>query len=305
MSTYSVSKSFDVDIPPSDTPSDISFSPNHDLFCTSAWDGAAYFYSYQTTRSLKTRIATPTPLLSCLFQSENCLVGSTNGTLTMIDLFTGNPQTSKIHESGIRHIRSYQNLYITSSWDKTFKVFDSRTHQNIKTVDQNERIYNLDILNNRLALTTAGNEVIEYDIRNMERKVHNTKLTWHIKSMCLMEDGILVGGIDGRAEFIGDNNKYIFRCHRNVTDLYSVNVLRRLNENVFYTGGSDGNAFFFDKSTRTKQYSENVKVPVTCINVFKNYCVIGGGYDWSRGYEQVSDKNIVKIIDLNSTNVKV
>lgn len=305
MSSYSQTKTYDVDIPPADTPSEISFSPNYDLFCVSSWDGAAYFYSYQNSYNLKTRIQTQTPLLTCLFQNENCLTGSTNGTLSIIDLNTGNTQSVKIHESGISKMKKYQNFYITSSWDKTIKVFDSNTNQIVKTIEQNERIYNLDILGDKLVITTARNEIIEYDIRSMQQKMHETRLTWHLKSMCLMDDGIIVGGIDGRAEFIGNGNKFIFRSHRQVSELYTVNVLGRLNSNTFYSGGSDGNAFFFDKNSRVKLYTGNIKVPVTCVGVNKNYCVIGGGYDWSRGYEQVNDKNVVRIVDLNTTNVKL
>ncbi|KAM0673214.1 hypothetical protein GVAV_003379 [Gurleya vavrai] len=313
MSSMSSTKIFEVDFPPSDSPSSISFS-KHDLFSVSAWDGSLSFFNYiNHPFILKSTFTHSEPLLCSSFVNNICVSGSSAGSVFSVDINTGLASNAKIHEGGIRHIKTMNEfVYITGSWDKTVKFVDIRTQQVVHQLQMPERVYGMDFKSGTLALLLAGNKLITYDTSNMQEKQHTTKLSWSLKCLSQVDDGIVVGGIEGRGEYLSTSvstKRYSFRCHRTTNEMFSINHIATYpkNDSCFMTCGSDGSIIMYDKSVRQKLFSESFKTPVCCgeFSPDGSVFVLGVGYDWSRGYENSGDKPGVKIIQMNSTNIKV
>ncbi|KAM0678452.1 hypothetical protein BDAP_000851 [Binucleata daphniae] len=313
MSSLSSNKIIDVDNPPSDTPTSISFS-QHDLFSVTSWDNSVRFYNYGSNPyTLKHSLSHTSPLLSSCFVNNLVVAGGLDGSILTVDIQTGTSKTFKLHESCIRHcVAINENIYVTGSWDKTIKFTDIRTGQLCAKKDLPERVYGLDYKNNTLCVVTAKNNIITYDVaNNLLEKQHTTKLNYTLKSVCLVDDGFVVGGIEGKGEFISttvSTKRYTFRCHRTTSELFAVNDIAAhpKNDSCFMTCGSDGAIIMYDKSIRQKMMSESFKVPVTCgkFSPDGSVFVAGVGYDWSRGYEQTSDKPGVKVLLMSSTGIK-
>lgn len=304
---------YDVDITPKETPSCLSISPIHDCFAISSWDSSLYFYNYaQAPYLLKSCIQLSYPVLTTAFNDQMVASGCIKGNLYFTDAVTGQTNTIKVHENGLRHVKVLDsNTYVTGSWDKTIKILDSRTGNVMHNIPQPERVYSMDACNNTIGLTTAGNRILTYDTRMMKEASHSTKLSWQIRSLALFEDGLAVGSIEGRAEFIHftiKSKSLMFRCHRSSTDIYSVNVVATYPKNSDYviTGGGDGNVAVYDKNLRQKIIGENMKGQVNCLGVSKHadIMVVGTGYDWSRGYEVNNEQVQVRIVKLESTGLK-
>lgn len=313
MSSLRKSEIFDVDIVPKETPSGVSLSPIHDCFALSSWDNHLYFYNYSSAPYLlKSCIPLSFPLLTLAFNDQIVASGCIKGNLYFTDAVSGQTNTVKMHESGIRQVKALDSsTYLTGSWDKTVKIFDSRSGTTIHNLPQPDRVYCLDTLNNTFALSTAGNRIRTYDIRMMKDTTHSTKLSWQIRSIALFEDGIAAGSIEGRAEFIHftvKSKSLMFRCHRTSSDIYSVSVLlgHPKNGDLIITGGGDGNVAMYDKNLRQKVYGESMKGMVNCIGLSKqgDVMVVGTGYDWSRGYEVSDEGNQVRIVKIDSSVIK-
>lgn len=145
----------------------------------------------------------------------------------------------------------------------------------------------------------------------MKESSHATKLSWQIRSLCLLDDGMAVGGIEGRVELFHNTLKqkcFYFRCHRTSSDMHSVNAISGYTKNNDYiiTGGSDNNLAAYDRNLRQKVFVEDMKGQVTCFAINKegSHVVVGTGYDWSRGYEENQQKSQVRIMKLDSSVLK-
>ncbi|EJW03723.1 hypothetical protein EDEG_00163 [Edhazardia aedis USNM 41457] len=304
-STYTISRFDEVDQQPSDTPSEIRFSQKHDLVGVSSWDSSMYFYTASAPYKLRSKIETTAPLLTTAFMDDVCLAGDTFGNLFIIDLNTGTKNTLKLHESGLRHIRIFNNnLFITGSWDKTIKVFDLKSGQSVHQINLEERLYTLDCHSEYIAYTTAGNNIYKFDLQTQSKVQLQSKMNYQIKCLAAVDhESFMVGSIESKCELINFNfpdKGYAFRTHKTTTELHSVNAIcvNPKNREIIVTGGGDGNIYYYNKSTRQRILTANMYTPITCMAFNQDGTVLGAGigYDWSKGYQVSETKPNVKFI---------
>lgn len=312
-------KILDLPNPPSDTVSELSFSPLHSLVAVSSWDGTVRTYDptnpYSTGNSV---VNVNKPLLSCCFSKETpslVFAGAVDGSLHMIDLQTNQTSSFQAHSEGIKSARYFSNMLVTGSWDKTIKFWDVRSSKLVFSLELPGKVYAMDLEKEMLALSLSGNEVITYNLNDMnQKKTHVSKLNWMVRSIACAQDNetFTLGGIEGKSEIFNVNSpvkKMIFRCHRVDNKVYAVNSVSFFpsNHNVLATAGGDGSIVFFDAQARMKLFTKTENDPITCgkFSVNGSYYVYATGNDWSTGYVTTYTPTQLKVIQVNTTGVKI
>lgn len=108
------------------------------------------------------------------------------------------------------------------------------------------------------------------------------------------QQGFLVGSIEGRVgvhhlDEQQQNKNFTFKCHREGSEIYSVNSLNfHPVHHTFATAGSDGSFNFWDKDSkqRLKAMSRcNQPIPCSTFNNDGSIFAYAVCYDWSKGAE--------------------
>lgn len=300
--------------PPRDTPSSLDFNPVFDVLGVSAWDGTMRFYS-TTTMNEELVLNEEKPVLSTSFSEDGhvAFAGISDGNILVYHLKENKSFKISAHGNAVKSLKFYKNLVISGSFDKTLKFWDLRSPNPVHTINLPERVFCMDLKKDMLALSTAGNRVSVYNLKdNCSEKKMTTKLFWQIRSICCGNDNdtVIVGGIEGKAEILTISpsaKRMVFRCHRTKDDLYAVNTISMHpgKPNVVVSGGSDGVLSFFDRDSRLRLFNENLGSPVTCsaFNPSGTLFACGIGYDWSRGYDPGAYNVDVKIAKVSSLKI--
>lgn len=310
-----------LDLPnsPSDTVSELAFSPLHSLVAVSSWDGTVRTYDpanpYTSTNSV---VSINKPLLTCCFSKEVpslAFAGAVDGSMHMVDLQTSQTSSFQAHGEGVKSARYFSNMLVTGSWDKTIKFWDVRSSKLVFSLDLPGKVYAMDLEKEMLAVSLSGNEVATYNLNDIsQKKTHVSKLNWMVRSIACAQDSetFALGGIEGKAEIFNINSpvkKMIFRCHRVDNKVFAVNSVSFLpsNQNVLATAGGDGTIVFFDAQARMKIFSQNENEPVTCGKFSTNgaYYVYATGNDWSTGYVTTYKPTQLRVIQVSTTGVKL
>ncbi|KAG0417753.1 Poly(A)+ RNA export protein, partial [Dictyocoela roeselum] len=167
-----VKKHFKADIQPDDTVSEISFHPSHSLLSTVGWDKSIRFYGIEDSLIHKVALNADEPLLCSCFDpnGQSLFAGSVAGKIYKYDLSTNKVDSYVLHESGIRAIRTYNNLLITASWDKTIKIHDLSSGQVTNTIDAGNKLYCMDAKGPLLAYATSGNRVSSMNLNSLVKQ---------------------------------------------------------------------------------------------------------------------------------------
>jgi len=311
-------KIFEIQSPPTDTVSEFSFSTLHNMMIASSWDGSISLYNPISPNGFMKNIQYSKPMLSCFLCKDtpvHCFGGSADGTLHFIDLEKGISNNFKAHNDGIKSVRSLYNSVITASWDKTIKIWDTRSAQCTKTIECDGKIYCMDLQNNLLAYGTSTNVMYSCNINNMDsKKKHTPRFSYMIKCLNVGSDdkNVLVGSIEGKCEMINTTSIYngiTFRSHRKDTKVYSVNTVSIFpkNSNILVTAGGNGDLIFYDNLSRVKTFTKTEDLPVTAggFSTDGKLYVYGLGDDWSTGYDGVFRKTSIKVMEVNSLGIKI
>ena len=88
------------------------------------------------------------------------------------------------------YISFLDNLY-TGSWDKTLRVWDERSTEAVQKHDLPQKVFSMDVSNNRLVVAMANRQIFVYDIRNMTEpwQTRETSLRYMLKSVRCMPNG--------------------------------------------------------------------------------------------------------------------
>ncbi|ORX70485.1 WD40 repeat-like protein [Linderina pennispora] len=257
-------KDAEISQPPTDTVSEIAFSPNSYLLAGSSWDNQVRVWDIQNngTSTGKAAYSHEAPALCCAWSRDR-----NKG--RMLDVATGQAVQIAQHDDTIRCIRFVEGdnaspIVATGSWDKTVKYWDLRQPSPLGVVTLNERIYAMDSLHPLMVVGTADRKVHVFDLNNPTQpfKTLDSPLKWQTRSLsCFVKkDGFAVGSIEGRHPVTG----------------------------TFCTAGSDGSIVFWDKDARQKLKSfTNLGGPVlsTTISGDGKILAYATGYDWSKGFQ--------------------
>jgi mRNA export factor len=313
-------KIIDLQNPPADTVSEMAFSPLHNLMATSSWDSSIRIYDPTNPYSASNNTVTNTakPLLTCCFSTEvpsQAFAGAADGSLHMLDLQTSQLSSFQAHNEGVKAVRFYQNMLVSGSWDKTVKFWDIRTGKPVFSLDLPGKVYAMDLESNMLALSLSDNNVVTYNLTDInQKKMHTSKLNWMVRSLACSSDNetFALGGIEGKCEIININSpvkRMVFRCHRIDNRVYSVNSVSFFpnNANILATAGGDGSLLFFDSQSRLKVYTHKENDAITCAKFTPNgaFYAYATGHDWSTGYTSTYKPVNLKVVQVSTTGIKM
>ncbi|KAF9738357.1 hypothetical protein PMIN06_009883 [Paraphaeosphaeria minitans] len=289
--TGDISKDVEVkDGMPTDSISDLSFSPTHDFLAMTSWDKSITIYEVNNNGAqgkwkgtCKTQQGKEEIPLCLAWSNDGTKIaaGGADGTIFYYDLASANPgelnptATWQPHSLGIKGIRwfTYQGkqVLITGSWDKTVKYFDlsaADPTQPMGVLQTQERVYSMDVKNNQLLVIATAERHIHIVNLQDPAKIHKTissPLKWQTRVVSCFSDasGFAVGSIEGRCaiQYVDDSNtslNFSFKCHRqqdpsnrDVARVYSVNAISfHPIHGTFSTAGSDGTFHFWDKDAK-------------------------------------------------------
>ncbi|KAJ2412219.1 RNA export factor gle2 [Coemansia sp. RSA 2530] len=306
----------DVEIsqPPTDTISEIAFSPKANFLAASSWDNEVRIWEIQNNgTSDGTKVAS----------------GGADKAGRMFDISTG--QTTQIaqHDAPIRCIKFVEAensspIVATAGWDKMLKYWDMRQQTPIATVTLPERAYAMDCNHPLLVVATAERKILIFDMNNPTTPFETAEspLKWQTRTVSCFakKDGYSIGSIEGRVgiQYVDAKLKekcFSFKCHRDSTNpmealVYSVNsIAHHPVYGTFATGSNDGSFMFWDKDARQKLKSHtNVGGPIvsTAFNGDGKLFAYAIGYDWAQGYKgnTGSIKNTIMLHAVTDEDVK-
>ena len=174
--------------------------------------------------------------------------------------FELNKSIDNCHNSMIRKvIYCPNNKIISCSWDKTIKIWDENNCQNIKTLEQSQKINGILILKEENILVSSGdNGTIFYDLNDF-KKIKNfdgASCDYHYALCKLNQNNIIVGGRDDMIiKVISISEKKVIKELKN--DFVCWEILSIEKKGIFLVGGKNNNIKIFDKNYNCIQVIEN------------------------------------------------
>ncbi len=296
---------------PTDTVSSLKWSPTGNFLCASSWSKEATVWEVGAngTAQPKAQQKVAAPILCSTWSGDNSRIflGGCDSQARMWSLGANQVVQVAQHAGPIKEIAYINelNLLLTASWDKSLKYWDLRqqTGQPALTVPLPDRVYAMDMLYPVLVVCTAEKtqkNIQIYDISNPNNLTRpyrvSENLLKHQSRCCSIfpdKSGFAVGSIEGRVAILHVQEKdlhknFAFKCHREGTDVFSVNALATHPLGTFATCGGEGRYITWDKDakTRLKQFERNLN-PITAasFNAQGNIFAYAVGYDWSKGVE--------------------
>lgn len=313
-------KDFEVQQPPDDSISKISFSSHaqtSNYLVASSWDNNVYCYEVgdsSTTRKAQTSHSAP--VLDCCWHSDGTkiLTASCDKTCKLWDLQSNQAIDVAQHAAPIKSVHWIQSpnysVVVTGSWDKTLKFWDTRTPTPILQLQLPERCYCMDVVYPMAVVGTASRGLVVYQLEGTpsEFRKMDSPLKYQHRCVRIFRDkqnqptGFALGSIEGRVaiHYINPQNpqkdNFTFKCHRSTPnsagatqDIYPVNdIAFHPQHGTLATVGSDGKFSYWDKDARTKlKSSDPMELPITscCFNNNGNVFAYSVSYDWSKGHE--------------------
>jgi len=235
-------------------------SSEQNLLLVSSWDRFVRLYDTKKN-AVRQKIEHKGAVLDCVFGEDEgkCFTAGLDKVLSVIDLRTGKKGTLGSHEKPIRCLEysAPTGLVVTGSWDSNCSLWDSRAQKPlVGTFNQGNKVYSMDLRENRLVVATNGRKVNIYDVRNMSMPEQTRESSLLNQTRCVRvfpdATGFALSSIEGRVayEYFDPSpqvqaKKYAFKCHRKAVDgvqtLYPVNTMAfHPKYGTFATGGCDG-----------------------------------------------------------------
>ncbi|KAJ3268335.1 hypothetical protein HDV01_003100 [Terramyces sp. JEL0728] len=255
--------------PPKDGITSVKFSPTdpHVLAVTS-WDKTLSVY--QVDHNLKqAEQLHPGPVLDAAFSTDGKYVysGGLEGVLYSFEIETLKAHKIGDHDAAISSIVTTDEYIISGGWDCKVQIWQNG--RLVKTLEQPEKVYSMDIIDSNLVVGLAKRLIHIYDILDLDRAP--TKRESSLKFMtrkvaCIPNGkGYATASIEGRCsvDLFGDTEedlaqKFSFKCHRQKKNeaeyIYPVNALayHPKQQQSFATGGGDGVVNIWDGSQKKR-----------------------------------------------------
>ncbi|XP_035208302.1 mitotic checkpoint protein BUB3-like isoform X3 [Stegodyphus dumicola] len=251
---------FKLDNLPRDLVSAVKFGPTSNQFLlASSWDATVRLYDV-TNNTMRLKYNHQAPVLDCCFQ--DAVHAWSGGLDCQVKTFDFNSTTEThvgSHDAPIKCVEYCPevNVVITGSWDRTVKMWDSRSNQCAGTFTQPDKVYTMAVCGDKLIVGTAGRRVLVWDLQNMGYVQQRRESSLKYQTRCIRcfpnKQGYVLSSIEGRVavEYLDPSpdvqkKKYAFKCHRikessGVEFIFPVNTIAFHNGyNTFATGGSDG-----------------------------------------------------------------
>eukprot|EP01122_Echinamoeba_exundans_P013320 TRINITY_DN5799_c0_g1_i1.p1 TRINITY_DN5799_c0_g1~~TRINITY_DN5799_c0_g1_i1.p1 ORF type:complete len:331 (+),score=67.71 TRINITY_DN5799_c0_g1_i1:44-1036(+) len=251
---------FDLASPPSDGISRIRFAPTAPMLMVSSWDSTVRLYDvYKNTLTARYNHKAAV-LTSCWSDDYHCFSGGLDKTVKLYDVPSAQETVVGEHEGAVRCLEwnRQEQLVISGSWDGSVRLWDMRARERCTAnLRQPERVYTMDVIQNKLVVGTAGRHIWIWDLRRMKEPEQRRESSLKYQTRCLRAypdgSGFAVSSIEGRVamEYFDPSpdaqaKKYAFKCHRTKTP-EGIDQAYPVNEITFHpvfgtfaTGGGDG-----------------------------------------------------------------
>jgi cell cycle arrest protein BUB3 len=257
--------------PPTDGISTVKFAPNENLLLASSWDTSVRLYD-PIRNEPRAKYNHKASVLACCFSdSAHAFSGGIDRTFKMYEINVGTETTLGEHDMTISSVAysPSSNLLVTGSWDKTVRLWDTRTRDKcIASLTQPERVYTMDVSGNRIIVGTAKRNVWIWDIRNHSEPEQQRESSLKYQTRCIRAfidgTGYSLSSVEGRVaiEYFDpspeiQDNKYAFKCHRTnvngIDQVYPVNCMAYHGiYGTFATGGCDGMVNIWDGANKKR-----------------------------------------------------
>jgi cell cycle arrest protein BUB3 len=170
---------FELSSLPSDGITNIVFAPTSPSFLfASSWDKSVRLYDVNSN-VLRVQYHHSAAVLDCTFSDEvHGFSGGLDKFLKMFDFNTNTDTVLGAHRDAIQCVNHCPAIgFICSgSWDKTVKLWDIRGNRGaVGTLDQQEKVYTMDVSQEKLIVGTKARRVLIWDLRNTVSMLANTK----------------------------------------------------------------------------------------------------------------------------------
>jgi len=175
------------------------------------------------------------------------------------------------HTDGVRCMEfcSTMRVAVSGGWDKLIKLWDIRALMPVGAMECSDKVYALDVIDNRAVVGTKDRRVAVWDVRNMKAPLQDRESPLKYQTRCIRcfpsGEAFVISSIEGRVavEYFDTSaevqrGKYAFKCHR-VKDpdqgecIYPVNAIAfHPYYRTFATGGSDALVNMWDPFNRKR-----------------------------------------------------
>ncbi|WVN89082.1 uncharacterized protein L203_104298 [Cryptococcus depauperatus CBS 7841] len=271
--------------PPTDSISNIAFSPTADILAVASWDNNIRLYDVnsQGQNQGKAMYSHQGPVLDLTWSADGqyCFSAGCDNAVQMYNVQTQQPQQVAQHDAPIKCVEFAEvpgsgQVLITAGWDKKLKYWDLRSSNPIATIDLSDRAYSMDVAQSLLVCATGDRQLHIINLSNPTAifKSIESPLKWQTRVVSCFPtgDAFAVGSIEGRVaiQYPGEDDKrnFSFKCHRydiptgtmprtpaisGSQNVFAINTLTfHKIQGTFCSGGSDGSLTFWDGISRTK-----------------------------------------------------
>ncbi|PAV61074.1 hypothetical protein WR25_21748 [Diploscapter pachys] len=281
-------------------------------FIASGWDGTIRIYALNGLNQAEERrlYFHGKSVLACTFAGyERVASGGLDQMVKLYDIESGTEINLGGHSLGIRcmEFSNRHELIVSGSWDSTIKLWDIRHRQGTIEAKVSDRVYAMDVNNDKILVGTKDRKIFLYDIRRMDNpeQVRESPLKYQTRNVAFFPspDAFVVSSIEGRVavEYVNQSpdeqkKKYAFKCHRNkesdgTETIYPVNALAfHPKHSTFATGGSDAIVNIWDPYNRKRLvqlHKFNTSIQSLSFNNEGNLLAIAASY----GHELEDDPN--------------
>lgn len=305
----SFAKDYELNPAPTDSISDLSFSPVNDLLAVSSWDNQTRIYDVQLNTfnssinaQPKTSVTHDQPVLTCAWSGDGSKLFSAGCDKLIKALDLGSMQQLQLvgHEAPIKSIKwsATLGMLLSTGWDKTLKYWDLRSPSPVASVQLPERAYSMDVSQQVAVVGCAERHLAFINLSNptVISKTALTSLKWQTRVVSCYPngEGYAVGSIEGRVSLNNfDESKkvgeFAFKCQREDSVVYPVNCISfHPVHGTFSTAGSDGTFGIWDKESKQRlKMSQKMNGPIssTAFNRTGSMFAYAVSYDWCKGYE--------------------
>nr|ODN83905.1 mRNA export factor [Cryptococcus depauperatus CBS 7841] len=311
--------------PPTDSISNIAFSPTADILAVASWDNNIRLYDVnsQGQNQGKAMYSHQGPVLDLTWSADGqyCFSAGCDNAVQMYNVQTQQPQQVAQHDAPIKCVEFAEvpgsgQVLITAGWDKKLKYWDLRSSNPIATIDLSDRAYSMDVAQSLLVCATGDRQLHIINLSNPTAifKSIESPLKWQTRVVSCFPtgDAFAVGSIEGR---VAIQRNFSFKCHRydiptgtmprtpaisGSQNVFAINTLTfHKIQGTFCSGGSDGSLTFWDGISRTKLKSI-FGTPIVSSSFNHNQEIIAYAlsYDWSKGHGGVppAGQNTTKVM---------
>uniref|UniRef100_A0A1I8B189 WD_REPEATS_REGION domain-containing protein n=1 Tax=Meloidogyne hapla TaxID=6305 RepID=A0A1I8B189_MELHA len=236
------------------------------LLAVSTWDGFVRIVDVTNPGSpqdMRTYYHSKS-VLSCSFiDSTKVVSGGLDEVVKVCDLESARETVMGQHSNAVRCLEfcNTMRVAVSGGWDNMLKIWDIRALMPVNSMDCGDKVYALDVIDNRAVVGTKDRRVLVWDVRSMK-----TPLQFQTRCIKCFPSGeaFVLSSIEGRVavEYFDmdpevQKGKYAFKCHRvkeEVNELiYPVNAIAfHPIHRTFATGGSDAIVNMWDPFNRKR-----------------------------------------------------